>query len=79
MRLVTLLMALAVSLALVAFVYQQVVVEGAFGPAAMLGTAALGVLVVSSLVLTYLTGTRHRELVGKVVISLERRQPRQVF
>ncbi len=69
MRLVTLLMALAVSLALVAFVYQQVVVEGAFGPAAMLGVAALGVCAVASLALTYLAGTRHRELVGKVLLA----------
>ena len=69
MRIVTLLLALAASLALAAFVYQQAVVEGAFGPAAMFGTAVLGVLVVGLILLAYLSGTRHRELVGKLILA----------
>jgi SGNH hydrolase-like domain, acetyltransferase AlgX len=70
MRIATRFLTLVVSLAFVSFVYQQAVVEGAFGPAAMLGTAALGLLVVAMLVLTYLTGTRHRELVSNLMLAL---------
>jgi GDSL-like Lipase/Acylhydrolase family len=69
MRIATRFLTLVASLALVGFVYQQAVVEGGFGPAAMVGTAALGLLVVAMLVLTYLTGTRHRELVGNLMLA----------
>ena len=47
MRIATRFLTLVASVAFVGFVYQQVFVEGAFGPAAMLGTALLGVLVVA--------------------------------
>ena len=70
MRIATLFLTLVAGLAVVAFVYQQAVVEGGFGPAAMLGTAALGLLVVAMLVLTNLTGTRHRKLVGNLLLAL---------
>ena len=69
MRTVTLLLTLAASLAFAGFVYQQAIVEGAFGPAAMFGTAVLGLFVVAMVVLTYLTGTRHRDLVGKLILA----------
>lgn len=69
MRTFTRLLTLVACLALLGFVYLQVFVEGGFGPAAMLGTALLGVLVLALAVLTYLTGTRHRELVGNVLLA----------
>ena len=69
MRIVTLLLTLTASLALAGFVYQQAVVEGGFGPAAIVGTAVLGVVVLTLAVLTYLSGTRHRELVGNLLLA----------
>jgi hypothetical protein len=69
MRIVTLLLTLTASLPFVGFVYQKAVVEGAFGPAAMFGTGALAVLVLTLAVLTYLSGTRHRELVGNLLLA----------
>lgn len=69
MRRTALLLTLVAGLALVGFVYQQAAVEGAFGPAAMLGTAGLATLVLGLAGLTYLAGTRHRELVGKVLLA----------
>ena len=41
MRAITILLSLLAGLALTGFVYQQAVVEGAFGPAAILGTTIL--------------------------------------
>jgi lysophospholipase L1-like esterase len=69
MRTLTRVLTLVACLALLGFVYQQVFVEGAFGPSAMLGTALLGVLALAFAVLTYLTGTRHRELVGNLLLA----------
>ncbi len=69
MRTITLLLTLVASLAFGGFVYQQAVVEGAFGPAAIFGTVLLGTVVLALLVLTYLTGTRHRELVGNLLLA----------
>ncbi len=57
------------ALALGAFIYQQAVVEGAFGPAAILGTALLACLVLALLGLTALLRTRHRDLVGNVLLA----------
>ncbi len=69
MRKLTQFMTAVAALALAGFVYRQAVVEGAFGPAAILGTAILGAVVVILAVLTYLTGTRHRELVGNLLLA----------
>ena len=69
MRTVTLLLTLIASLALGGFVYQQAVVEGGFGPAAIFGTGVLAVVVVTLAVLTYLSGTRHRELVANLLLA----------
>jgi hypothetical protein len=69
MRTITLILTLVAGLALVGFVYQQSVVEGAFGPAAMFGTALLCALVLALLALTYLTGTRHRDVVGNLLLA----------
>jgi len=63
------LLTLLASLALAGFVYQQLVVEGGFGPAAMLGTAVLAVVAIVLAVLTYLSGTRHRRLVGNMLLA----------
>lgn len=69
MRIITLCFTALATVAFGAFVYQQAVVEGAFGPAAMVGTAVLGTVVLIMAILTYLTGTRHRELVGNVLLA----------
>jgi hypothetical protein len=69
MRAVTLFLALIASLAFVGFVYQQAVVEGGFGPAATFGTGVLAVVVLTLAVLTYLSGTRHRELVANLLLA----------
>ena len=69
MRIFTALLTLVAGLAFTGFVYQQAVVEGAFGPAAMFGTAVLGVVFLALGGLTYLSGTRHRELAGNVLFA----------
>ena len=69
MRTITLLLTLVASLAFVGFANQQAVVESAFGPAAIFGTVLLGTVVLVLLVLTYLTRTRHRELVGNILLA----------
>lgn len=69
MRIVILLLTVVASLAFAGFMYQQAVVEGAFGPAAMVGTAVLGIVVLVLAALTYLSGTRHRELVGNLLLA----------
>jgi hypothetical protein len=69
MRKLTSFLTVAAALALAGFVYRQAVIEGAFGPAAILGTAILGTLVLIFAVLTYLTGTRHREFVGNLLLA----------
>lgn len=70
MRIFTFLLTLIATLAMVGFVYQQAVIEGAFGPAAVFGTALLATVVFLLAGLTYLSGTRHRQLVGNVLLSL---------
>lgn len=69
MRTITILLSLLAGLALIAFVYQQAVVEGGFGPAALVGTAILSAVLLACLVLTYWTGTRRRELVGNLLLA----------
>jgi hypothetical protein len=69
MRIIALLLTLIASLAFAGFVYQQAVVEGGFGPAALFGTGVLAVVVLTLAVLTYLSGTRHRELVANVLTA----------
>jgi hypothetical protein len=69
MRTVTLSLAFVASLAFAGFMYQQAVVEGAFGPAAMVGAAVLGALAAGLIMLAYLSGTRHRELVAKLLLA----------
>lgn len=69
MRIVTALLTLIAALALAGFVYQQAVVEGSFGPAAMLGTAVLGIVVAALATLTYLAGTKHRAVAGNILLA----------
>jgi hypothetical protein len=69
MRIVLLALTALASLVFAAFVYQQAAVEGSFGPAAMVGTAVLGLTALSFAVLTYLSGTRRRDLVGKILLA----------
>ncbi|MBL8135094.1 MAG: hypothetical protein JNL48_00605 [Acidobacteria bacterium] len=69
MKIVTTLLTAVSILALCGFVFQQAVVEGGFGPAALVGTVALAGLALMFATLTYLTSTRHRELVAKVMLA----------
>ena len=69
MRIVIGVLTLVASLAFAGFVYQQAIVEGSFGPAALLGTAVLGIVVLVLAALTYLSGTRHRQLVGNLLLA----------
>lgn len=54
---------------LAAFVYQQLIVEGSLGPAGMLGILALGAGFLAAVAMLRLHGTRHRDLVTKVLIA----------
>jgi hypothetical protein len=69
MRILLLAMVLASGLAFSMFVYQQVVVEGAVGPAAMLGIVVLGLVFLGCIVLLRLSRTRHREAVGGILLA----------
>jgi hypothetical protein len=69
MRTFTLLSTLIAGLALVTFVFRQAFLEDSFGPAAMVAAGLLALVVLVLAILTYLTGTRHRELVGKVLLA----------
>jgi hypothetical protein len=69
MRKLLLLLALAAGAAFAGFVYRQAAVEGAFGPAAMFGSAVLGLLVLVFALMAYLAGTRHRVLVGNLLLA----------
>ena len=69
MRVFTGLLTLIASLVFFSFVYQQAFVEGAFGPAAIFGTALLATVVFVLAALTYFSGTRHRKLVGNLLLS----------
>jgi hypothetical protein len=62
-------MVLASGLAFSMFVYQQVVVEGAVGPAAMFGIGVLGLVFLACLTLLLLSLTRHRETVKGVLLA----------
>lgn len=56
-------------LALGGFLYQQISVEGEFGPAAVIGSALLGTVFFFFALLTYLVGTRHRETVRNSLMA----------
>jgi hypothetical protein len=68
-RLVLVLLVLAVALA-IGWIYEQAVVEKAFGPSAMLGASGLGGLILLLLATYVLSGTRHRDVVGKAWLAL---------
>ena len=70
MRKLLLFLTLAAALAFGAFIYRQAIVEGAFGPAAMFGSALLGLLALVLAAMTYLSGTRHRALVGNLLLAI---------
>ena len=69
MRIATLILTMIAAAALAGFVYQQAFVEGGFGPAAIVGTAVLGFVVLVLATLTYLSGTRHRGVVANVLLA----------
>lgn len=56
-------------LGLVGFVYRQAIVEGAFGPAAVVATVLLVVAVATLAAMTHLAGTRHRNLVVNLLLA----------
>jgi hypothetical protein len=70
MRKLLLFLTLAAALAFGAFIYRQAIVEGAFGPAAMFGSALLGLLALVLAAMTYLSGTRHRAVVGNLLLAI---------
>ncbi len=70
MRIVLSLVTLIVCLLLTGFVYQQIMVEGDFGPAAIVGTTLLGFSTLTAAFLTYLSGTRHRESVRNLLLAV---------
>jgi hypothetical protein len=67
MRIFTLLLTVVGSVVFLGFVYQQAVVEGGFGPAAMFGTAALGGMVAVLAVFAYLSQTRPELVVNALL------------
>lgn len=69
MRKFLLVLTLLAGLLFLGFAYQQGIVEGSFGPAAMVGTAVLGLLFATMATLWWLAGTRHRDLVGKILLA----------
>lgn len=69
MRKISLSLTLVAAVCFVGFVYRQAVVEGAFGPAAIFGSALLGLIVLLLGSLSYLSGTRHRALVGSIMLA----------
>ena len=69
MRIVLLLLTVLTGLALAGFLYQQVIIEGEFGPAAIAGTSILGSLIFVLAVMYYLSKTRHRELVRNLLMA----------
>ncbi len=69
MRTFLLLLVLAIAAVLAAFLYQQLSVEGELGPTAMLAIAGLGGALPVSAGLWFLAGTRHREVVAKVLLA----------
>jgi hypothetical protein len=70
MRKLLLLLTLAAVLVLGGFVYRQAVVEGSFGPAALFGTALLGLLTLALAAMTFLSGTRHRATIANLLLAL---------
>ncbi|WP_291984373.1 hypothetical protein [Luteitalea sp.] len=69
MKMVLRLLTTLAVVALGAFLYQQLVVEGSLGPAALVATAALGGVVMILVALTMLLDTRHRGLVGNLLLA----------
>lgn len=69
MRIFTLILTLVAGSAFAGFVYRQAVVEGSFGPAAMFGSVMLGLITLVLAVMTWLAGTRHRAVVGNVLLA----------
>lgn len=69
MRMITAILTVASALVFSGFVYQQAFVEGEIGPAAMVGIAVLSTIVLGLAVLTYLSGTRYRTIVGNILLS----------
>lgn len=69
MRILLLVLVLVSGLALSMFVYQQLVVEGAVGPAAMFGIGVLGFIFLTCLTLLLLSRTRHRETVKGILLA----------
>lgn len=67
-----LLLALTVGsgLALGGMLFQQLVIEGALGPAALAAVLVLGAVFLALLGTTLLSRTRHRELVGKLWLAV---------
>lgn len=69
MRKFLLALVIGSGLVLAGFVYQQAIVEGRFGPAALFGTAVLLVAFLACMGLYVLAGTRHREAVAKLLLA----------
>jgi lysophospholipase L1-like esterase len=64
-----LVLSLTAGLALAGFLYQQVFVEGQFGPAAMFGAALLATAFLALVGMYALSATRHRELVRNLLLA----------
>jgi len=58
-----------VGLMLAGFLFQQISVEGEFGPAAIVGVVLLSAVFLVLALMSYLAGTRHRETVRNWLIS----------
>lgn len=69
MRKFLLVLVVGSGLLFAAFVYQQAVVEGAFGPAAILGTVVLALVCATFAALYVLAGTRHRGTVAGILLA----------
>jgi lysophospholipase L1-like esterase len=63
------LLLVAIGLLLGAFVYQQAVVEGSFGPAALVGVGALSAAFLILFALFFLSGTRFKNIVNNVLLT----------
>ncbi len=68
MKKTLLILTILAALLLGGFVYQQIIVEGKLGPAAMVGTAVLALVVIFFGTLTYLS-TRHRQVVVNTLLA----------
>lgn len=70
MRKLLLLLVAATGALLAALLFQQIVVEGSFGPAAMVASAGLGGVFLALLATWALLGTRHREVVQNIWLAV---------